>query len=124
MNNRAGKEITNFSGETAYKSFLPAPLPPNLGTPKIGLEGTVALHNKNISLISRMGRAAKNTLRLLDYLEANPIIEISKTAEALGLAFNTTSDAIKRLEEAGILVQSAGQQRKKTGGFMVDCVNL
>ena len=71
-----------------------------------------------------MGRAAKNTLRLLDYLEANPIIEISKTAEALGLAFNTTSDAIKRLEEAGILVQSAGQQRKKTGGFMVDCVNL
>lgn len=62
-----------------------------------------------------MGRAAKNTLRLLDYLEANPIIEISKTAEALGLAFNTTSDAIKRLEEAGILVQSAGQQRKKQG---------
>ncbi|NMA03317.1 MAG: Fic family protein, partial [Clostridiales bacterium] len=29
MDNRAGKEITNFSGEAAYKSFLPAPLPPN-----------------------------------------------------------------------------------------------
>lgn len=29
MNNRAGKEITNFSGEAAYKSFLPAPLPPS-----------------------------------------------------------------------------------------------
>ena len=54
-----------------------------------------------------------NTFNKLDYLEANPIIEISKTAKALGLAFNTTSDAIKRLEKTGILVQSAGQQRNR-----------
>jgi Fic family protein len=77
------------------------------------IDRLVALHNKNVVLVNKMGRAAKNTLRLLDYLEANPIIEISKTAEALELAFNTTSDAIKRLEEAGILVQSAGQQRNR-----------
>ncbi|NMB33482.1 MAG: winged helix-turn-helix domain-containing protein [Clostridium sp.] len=60
-----------------------------------------------------MGRAAKNTLRLLNYIEANPIIEISKTAKALNLAFNTTSDAIKRLKEVGILVQSAGERRNR-----------
>ncbi len=29
MNNRAGKEVTNFTGDAAYKSFLPAPLPPS-----------------------------------------------------------------------------------------------
>ena len=72
-----------------------------------------ALRNKNAALIHEKGKATKNTLRLLDYLEANPIIEISKTAKALGLAFNTTSDAIKRLEKTGILVQSAGQQRNR-----------
>lgn len=81
------------------------------------IDQLVALHNKNVSLVNKMGRAAKNTLRLLDYLEAYPIIEISKTAQALGLAFNTTSDAIKRLEEAGILVQSAGQQRNRVYSY-------
>ena len=34
MNNRAGAFISNLSGEMAYQSFRPAPLPPN---PPIGL---------------------------------------------------------------------------------------
>ncbi len=75
------------------------------------IDQLVALRNKNVSLVTKMGRASKNTLKLLDYIETNPIIEISKTAEALNLAFNTTSDSIKRLEKAGILVQSAGKER-------------
>lgn len=79
----------------------------------ITIDRLVTLHNKNVEIINSMGRVSKNTLRLLGYIEANSIIEISKTAEALDLAFNTTSDAIKRLEEAGILVQSAGQQRNR-----------
>lgn len=72
-----------------------------------------ALHNKNVDLVNKVGRVAKNTLRLLDYLEANPIIGTSKIAGPLGLAFNITSDAIKRLEEAGVLIQSAGRQRSR-----------
>lgn len=28
MNNRAGEFVTNLSGEMAYKSFKPSPLPP------------------------------------------------------------------------------------------------
>jgi len=83
----------------------------------ITIDRLVALHNKNVEIIGSMGRASKNTLRLLDYIEANPIIEISKTAEALDLAFNTTSDAIKRLEKAGILVQSAGQKRNRVFSY-------
>ena len=79
----------------------------------ITIDRLAALHNKNVGIINSMGRASKNTLRLLGYIEANPIIEISQTAEALDLAFNTTSDAIKRLEKAGILAQSAGQQRNR-----------
>lgn len=81
------------------------------------IDRLAALRNKNVAIVNNMGRASKSTLRLLDYIEANPIIEISKTAEALGLAFNTTSDAIKRLEKAGILVQSAGQQRYRVYSY-------
>ena len=64
-----------------------------------------------------MGKAAKNAMLLLSYLEANPIIETQKTADALGLAFSTTSAAIKRLLEAGILVQSAGERRNRVFSY-------
>jgi hypothetical protein len=49
--------------------------------------------------VSEMGRAAKNTALVFAYLEANPIIDIGKTAQALGLSFNTVSSAVKRLED-------------------------
>ena len=76
-----------------------------------------ALHAKNAEVIGGMGRAAKTAALLLSYLEANPIIEIQKTASALGLAFSTTSAAIQRLVEAGILVQSAGEQRNRVFSY-------
>jgi DNA-binding Lrp family transcriptional regulator len=50
---------------------------------------------------------------LLSYLEANPIIEIQKTAAALALSFNTVSAAIKRLCDEGILVHSKTEQRSR-----------
>ena len=58
-----------------------------------------------------MGRAAKNTILVFNYLEANPIIEIRKTAEALGVTFNTVSNAINRLVNAGILIQTSNANR-------------
>jgi Fic family protein len=71
------------------------------------------LHTKNSEVIDRMGRASKTARQLLEYIEQNPIIEIRKTAAALGMAFSTVSAAINRLCEAGILVQSAGEQRNR-----------
>jgi Fic family protein len=71
------------------------------------------LHAKNLKLVEDIGRAAKTALRLFEYLEQNPIIEIRKTAAALDMAFSTVSLAVKRLCEAGILVQSAGEQRNR-----------
>jgi len=76
-----------------------------------------ALHIKNAETIGKMGRVAKTTLRLLSYLEANPIIEIQKTAAALGIAFNTVSSAVKRLCDEGILVQSETEQRSRTFSY-------
>jgi Fic family protein len=72
-----------------------------------------ALHAKNAEVIDKMGRVAKTTMLLLSYLEANPIIEIQKTAAALGLSFNTVSAAVKRLCDEKILVQSETEQRSR-----------
>jgi Fic family protein len=83
----------------------------------MNIDKLTALHDKNISVISGMGRPAKNALQLLAYLEANPIIEISKTAKALDISFNTVSAAIKRLCDTGILVQSSGERRNRVFSY-------
>ncbi len=73
-----------------------------------------ALHEKDRAAVSAMGRAAKNAALVFAYLEANPIIDIGKTAQALGLSFNTVSAAVKRLAEAGILTQTEAANRNRT----------
>ncbi|MDR0571157.1 MAG: Fic family protein [Clostridiales Family XIII bacterium] len=75
------------------------------------------LRAKNLKLVENMGRAAKTALRLFEYLEQNPIIEIRKTAAALDMAFSTVSLAVNRLCEVGILVQSRGEQRNRTFSY-------
>ena len=81
------------------------------------IDKLVALHDKNAALIEGMGRALGTAARLLAYLEENPIIEIQKTAAALGSSFNTTSAAISRLCDAGILKQTAGGVRYRTFSY-------
>ena len=83
----------------------------------VTIDKLTALHDKNTAAITNMGRASKNALQLLTYLEANPIIEITKTARALDMSFNTVSAAIKRLCDAGILVQSSGEQRNRVFSY-------
>ena len=81
------------------------------------IDELIALHDKNAAVISGMGRAAKNAMLVFEYLEANPIIEIRKTAEALSITFNTASNAIKRLTDAGILVQTTNASRNRTFAY-------
>ena len=81
------------------------------------IDELIALHDKNAAVISGMGRAAKNAMLVFEYLEANPIIEIRKTAEALSITFNTASSAVKRLVDAGILVQTTNASRNRTFAY-------
>ena len=81
------------------------------------IDKLTALHTTNTSLIAGMGRSSKNLKRVFSYLEENPIIEIQKTAETLGLAFNTVASAINRLLEAGILVQTENVRRNRTFSY-------
>ncbi|MBQ3257735.1 MAG: Fic family protein [Oscillospiraceae bacterium] len=75
------------------------------------------LHNKNVELISDMGRASKNAHIIFDYIEKNPIIDIRKTAEDLGMSFNTVSGAVKRFEECGILKQTNNTARNRVFAY-------
>lgn len=75
------------------------------------------LHNKNIIVIEKMGRASKTAKILFDYLEKNPIIDIKKTANDLSLAFSTVSASVKRLEECKILVQTNTSGRNRVFSY-------
>ncbi len=75
------------------------------------------LHSKNAAKIAAMGRAAKNVMLVFAYLEANPIIEIRKTAQALGITFNTVSRAVERLSDIGVLVKTNNASRNRTFAY-------
>ncbi len=61
------------------------------------------LHKKNVALIHGLNRLPLNVLKLFEYLERNPIIDLGKTAKALDLSYNTVSSAVKSLVGLGIL---------------------
>jgi Fic family protein len=78
------------------------------------IEKLAVLHKKNNAVIETLGRGAKTALTLFEYLEEHPIINIKKTAADLKIAFNTVSDAVKRLCTLSILTQAAGTNRDRT----------
>ena len=83
----------------------------------ITVEKLDALHKSNEEKIRTLGRAAKNSLKLFYYIEANPIIDIGKTASALGVAYNTISTAIQHLKGLNILVQTSDKNRNRTFSY-------
>lgn len=83
----------------------------------ITIDKLTTLHEKNIMIIEKMGRASKTAMRLFSYLEKSPIIEIQKTSAALGITFKTISDSVRRLCDMNILKQSSGDQRNRTFAY-------
>lgn len=81
------------------------------------IEKLFALHTENAEKIKTLGRASITAMRLFEYLEANPIIEINKTADALSLSFNTVSSSVKRLIDLGILEPTGNQSRNRTFSY-------
>ncbi len=70
------------------------------------IDKLIELHDKVTEKINSFGKAKTSALRLMAYLEENPIIEIGKTAQDLNIAYNTVSRAVNLLIENGILIQS------------------
>ena len=62
-------------------------------------------------------RRLKTRLELLTYLEASPIIELKKTAEAMNVSYNTLMRAVNDLVDIGLLVQQDNKQRGRTYSY-------
>ena len=81
------------------------------------IDKLTSLHNNYCLKIKGLGRRAKNAMRVFEYLESNPIIEIQKTAKELDIAFNTMSSIVKDLTSIGVLEQTSTQSRNRTFAY-------
>ena len=81
------------------------------------IDKLTSLHDNYCLKIESLGRRAKNAMRVFEYLESNPIIEIQKTARELDIAFNTISSIVKDLISIGVLEQTSTQSRNRTFAY-------
>jgi len=81
------------------------------------IDKLTSLHGNYCSKIKSLGRRAKNAMRVFEYLESNPIIDIQKTSKELDIAFNTMSSIVKDLMSIGVLEQTSNQSRNRTFAY-------
>ena len=71
------------------------------------IDALTALHNQSVAKLGTFSkRQQTNLLKLFAYIETNPIIDIQKTAAALGLSYNTVSKMVTILVDEEILRQT------------------
>jgi Fic family protein len=72
------------------------------------------IQKKNEELITiKLGRSKATVLKLFNYINEHPIIEIKKTSLDLNLSFNTVSKAIEELIKLNILKQVSNNSRNR-----------
>jgi len=71
------------------------------------------LNEINTEVIQSLGRISYTGLKLLRYIEENPIIEVRKTSNDLGLTFATVSKCVDLFVQHGILIQYKGNKRNR-----------
>ena len=82
------------------------------------IEQLSALHDRNLAALPVSGRTHDNLRRLFDYLEQHPIIDIDRTAQALGVSFNTAQTAVNKLQELGILRKVNDRSRNRVFAYV------
>lgn len=63
--------------------------------------------------IQAIGRPALSALRVHEYMQKKPLINIGLAARALNLSVPTVSGALARLEELGIVKETTGRERDR-----------
>lgn len=71
------------------------------------------LHERNVARLPVTSRKNDNVRRVFDFIEQFPIIDIKKTAEELGVSYNTVSSAVKKLVQTGILEETTNYARNR-----------
>jgi Fic family protein len=74
----------------------------------------VSLNEKNAKLIEDKVTSSKKTvLELFRHIQSNPIIDITETSKKIKKAYNTTANAIKKLQDLRILKITNEQDRNR-----------
>lgn len=81
------------------------------------IEELLKLHDKNIEMVRNTGKASKTIMKVLNYLEKSPIIDIKKISGALGISFNAASNAVHMLAALGILQQTENVRRNRVFAY-------
>jgi Fic family protein len=81
------------------------------------IDELIKLHDKNYEAVQKTGKSAKTVMKVFNYLESNPIIDIKKTSAELKLSFNAVSNAVKNLVELGILRQTENVRRSRVFAY-------
>lgn len=88
------------------------------------IDELASLHEKNIKIFDKFPKRQREyILKVFNYLESNPIIEIGKTAKALNISYNTVSKVINILIDVEIIEQSYKVGRTKIYSYK-DYVNI
>lgn len=75
------------------------------------------LHDDNIACLPLPRRSRDNVRAIFDYLEQHPIIDIKRTASALGISYNTAASAINKLVERHILQETTNAARNRVFAY-------
>ena len=75
------------------------------------------LRQNNTEKILHFGRLSKNMMKVFNYIEKKPIIDIGITAKELNLSFNTISKIVKNLVETNILAQVSKGKRNRVFAY-------
>jgi len=81
------------------------------------IEALIKLHDMNVNHILNTNKPSKTIIKVFEYAEKNPILDIKKTSEALDISFNTASSAIKKLMSLGILKQTENVSRGRVFAY-------
>lgn len=81
------------------------------------IEQLSVLHEQSLALFPKAKRSKDNIRAVFDYLEQHPIIDIKRTAIALGVSYNTVSSVVKKLVELDILRETTNVARNRVFAY-------
>lgn len=100
-------QVRNTGDYEQWVMFFLQALSDSAGDAIQTIDALTALHNQSVAKLGAFSkRQQTNLLKLFAYIETNPIIDVQKTAAALGLSYNTVSKMVTILVDEGILRQT------------------
>ncbi|QGZ97447.1 Fic family protein [Mycoplasma sp. NEAQ87857] len=84
------------------------------------IDELIKLRNINLTKINDQNfnkRTKETAIKIFNYLEAHPVIDITKTAADLSITYNTASSAINKLKDLAIIKLNKNQERNKVYSY-------